>query len=881
MVKAGRSSRLEAEERTDLPPATVADGVTHPCITVANSSFLRGHAIGTRFPTGHADSFSGGAVCYRWQHRLPRDHLFLRTTGYNGHGTSMTTLTVDAHREKMTRALEQNQHYEFLMLAGPYLTACPEDQYIRLMSVRSYLSLGLVVPARHELDAGAACGALSPELESLRPQLASIHASPMDWDDFAPQFQANLAALEDRGVDTGPIRESWHLHRSRYLLYRDSNDVTQVHRQDADGRWGWFPSLRDHPQATAQEPLPESLNDNMPQPLLFDGVGQGRLFERVYHTTLDTLVSYSCALLVVEPDAADLAVALHLRDWKDLLADRRVFLFVGDDWLDRLERHWVAEPNVPLPIHALRIGPRSQSAASSTLVSRIEQAHRDREGRIRKSWSQIEAIYANQTQADLARRFREAMNGTGPPLRVLAATSTHTTFLQHSMRDAQHALTSLGVECRVLKEETYYDVLSPLVYHDAIREFKPDLFFVLDHLRSSFSGTLPTNLPLLTWDQDQLPHVLTAANIAQIEKHDFVAGYSKSRCVELGANPKQLLYAGIPTCPDQFGGDPLTDKERAAYTCDISYVSHASQTAEAFHHEERAGYKDATLVRLLDTLYELLPPLLSKYQTAHGAVIQTTLEEGMRRCAISELPADLHTRLTSWYLWRLGDRIFRHEALEWAAQWANASGRTLRIYGNGWDRHPTLSEFAAGPAGNGRELVCIYRASKINLQLMPAGFIHQRALDGLAAGGFFLTRMTPHDMKGRLLRRIMQRMDELGVGSAEELLNAQDEVLTTSLHELFGDHYDRLAENQPHLIENLRTAAEVRYPDEVFEDFEQIGFDSRESFEAAANAFLADAPRRENIAASMRGAVIEHFSYRTTMKRFLDAMTAYFQEMTQ
>lgn len=791
----------------------------------------------------------------------------------------MTTLTADAHREALIRAIDAKRHYEVLMLGEPYLSVCPDDDYVRLMSVRAYLTLGLVGPARAELESAREGGSWSHELQALYAQLAAIETPSTSFAELAPQFESNAAALDARGLDTTTLRGAWQARSHRYRLYRDVNAVPQVQRKSDDGRWAWFPSLRHHPQATANEPLPESLKENMPLPVLFDGVGEGGLLERIYDATLDTLVGYSCALLVVEPDAADFAVALHLRNWNHLLADRRMFIFIGDDWLSRLERHWAVELNVPLPVHALSIGPRSQSPERDALVKRIEQAHRDRDAVFRESLERTGEPYRSHTSATRARRFAEVLDGTGPPLRILCATSTHTTFLQHSMRDAERALTSLGCVCRVMKEETHYDILSPAAYHEAIQDFKPDLFFVLDHLRSGFGGTLPKNLPLLTWDQDQLPHVLTSAGVRQIAPHDFVTGYSKARCVELGANPRQFLYSGVPTCPDQFGGAPLTRVEYGRYACDVSYVSHASQTPQAFHEQERQSLKDPRAVQLLDELYDILPQLLKRHHTAHGAVIETALEEGVRRCGIAQLPADLHTRLTSWYLWRLGDRIFRHEALEWAGAWARSTGRTLRIYGNDWEHHPTLREFACGPAGNGRELMCVYRASKINLQLMPAGFIHQRALDGLASGGFFLTRLTPHDLKGRLLRRLVNRIDELGISSGRELLDSTDADLTRLLHELHGDHHGRLEANETHLIQSLRIAAEAQYSDEIFDEFERICFDSQETFRATVETFLADDAERERIATSMRNVVVERLSYRATMKRFLEHIAAYYQEM--
>jgi hypothetical protein len=328
----------------------------------------------------------------------------------------------------------------------------------------------------------------------------------------------------------------------------------------------------------------------------------------------------------------------------------------------------------------------------------------------------------------------------------------------------------------------------------------------------------------------------------------------------------------------QFAGAPLTDGEIEKYSCDVSYVSHAAQTPEAFHQEERTNWNDPTVVRLLDTLFELLPAMLARHHTPHQAVIDTVLEDGMHRCGITELPNDVRARLTSWYLWRLGDRIFRHEALAWVGQWAKDSKRSFRIYGNGWENHPTLSEFAAGPADNGRELICIYRASKINLQLMPAGFIHQRALDGLAAGGFFLTRLTPHCLRGRTLRKLTNRVRELGIDSTESLLVSHDATLDGLLQEFYGEHLDHMTSHYPNLFDVLSVTAEMLYPDEVFDNFERIGFDSPDSFVRRADAYLADENLRADTASAMREQVVEHFSYQPAMRRFLEAMTTYLQQ---
>jgi len=297
-----------------------------------------------------------------------------------------------------------------------------------------------------------------------------------------------------------------------------------------------------------------------------------------------------------------------------------------------------------------------------------------------------------------------------------------------------------------------------------------------------------------------------------------------------------------------------------------------------FHDQEKKTYDHPTLARLLDEMYEQMPAMLAHSRIADMALMTTVLAEGCRRCGIAKLDPELEARLQGRYLWRLGDRMFRHEALEWVAQWARRTGRSFRIYGNGWNTHPTLAEFAAGPADNGRELLCIYRASRINLQLMPAGFIHQRSLDGMAAGGFFLTRLCPHDLRGTTLRRLGVRIGELGIATTDELLKSGDAGLQRLLRDYLGDYLTVVDHHKYDLLTQIRLNAELLYPDEVFPDFPEIEFDSADEFAAAANRFLVDEPRRRVFAQQMHNVVVERFNYRSTLDHFLRSMATYLRQ---
>ncbi|MBI4719056.1 MAG: hypothetical protein HY763_14720 [Planctomycetes bacterium] len=787
----------------------------------------------------------------------------------------MPTATLDAHREQVLRLLHTGRSYDFLNLAEPYLRAAPDDYPVRLLAIRELLKSGLATAARELFNAAPAAD-VAPELESLRDQITSLAGGTVDWTRRSARFTANLRALESRGVDVATIRSAWDRRAADFTLCIDHRGIPQVRERTSDGEHRWLPFLGDHPANARAQPAPHSAGTAFPGPYLFEGLDLGYLLARIYSETRNTFLGYSCALYVVEPDPAYVGLVLHLHDWRELLSDRRVFWFTGEDCIAALRRAWEENMNLPLPVQAFTAG-RFRGGAAPQAVEATRRAVAEREGAVAESAARTAAQYAERDIRHWAARFEAALSGNGPSLRILAAVSMHTTFLQHSMRDAQRALESLGHRCLVLKEQTPFEITSSLAYHQAIREMDPDLFFNLDHLRPEFGDLIPPNLPILTWDQDALPHVMTAAHVRRIALHDFLAGCSKSLFVQLGGDPRQFLASHVPTCPEQFGGEPLTHEERRRYECDVSYVSHAAQTPREFHDAERAKLNNGDLVRLLDEVFALTPEVLSGCGVMRGMAADIVLEEAQRRTSVT-VDDTLSNWIRNWYLWRLGDRWFRHEALEWVAEWARRGDRRFRLYGQGWQRHPVLAEFAAGPVENGRELLCVYRASTINLQLMPAGFIHQRALDGLAAGGFFLARAVPLDLLGDDLQLLEARISELGIQDTAGLVHCRDQTLHELLRRFLHPWYERSLERNPRLLEEIRRAAEIPAPHRLFPRYAEILFRTPRQFAEAAERFLGDAPARRAISEAMREVVIARLAYRPTMDGFLRAMGAYLRQ---
>jgi len=104
------------------------------------------------------------------------------------------------------------------------------------------------------------------------------------------------------------------------------------------------------------------------------------------------------------------------------------------------------------------------------------------------------------------------------------------------------------------------------------------------------------------------------------------------------------------------------------------------------------------------------------------------------------------------YVIPMAELILRHRMLGWAASIAEEHGLVLRIHGRGWERHPELSRWAAGPLEHGDALRASYRTSRVHLHASVYGCAHQRVYECLLAGGLPLC-LRSTDESIRVLRQ--------------------------------------------------------------------------------------------------------------------------------
>ncbi len=716
-----------------------------------------------------------------------------------------------------------------------------------------------------------------PEFGELASRLSAGEPGHVAWKSRARRFSANLRALATRDADAAEhVRHAWDAQRDTFELHQCRDGNVQI--RPAGPVWPprWLPALDDHRAAADRRiAIPRTL---IPPPILFDSVGTGWEVDFAWKRTHRVFLEASSALYIVENSAAMFAVALHAHDWRKLLADPRVCVFVGEAAARQFAD--LLETDAAWPAPAQRFMLRCDADhADDTLQSIIDSVARSRAAEAASRRAQIATRLEDRDSAWWADRFAAATRNDGSatdqPLRILGLTSIHTTFLQYSMRDCLRALERLGHQTKLLIEPAPHQHLDPTAALRTQAEFDPDLILVLSRMRDECSAIAHPSIPAVCWDQDALPWVFNPSRSPTLAWNDFLMGFAAvTGPRRFGWPQHRCMPCPMAASADTYGAEALSDAELAPYRCDISYVSHASATPEAEVDSVAGWLPDDRLRRIFRTAVDRLLPDWLRGGEFPGPIMTAVLDAAAADGAPLRVD-DAHK--VGQAVGRIGDRAFRHVALDWVADWAERTGRSFALWGNGWDRHPHLARFARGPAANGHELRCIYQGTRINLQLMAYGFLHQRALDGLMTGGFFMARLSLADWQGAMLRELVALFDRFGVEDAGSLRAVTDTASRARMIEILTR-----CGRDPRLLTSddmdvFRQGAESIYAIESLPRFDQITFTDAASFANSAERFLADDGIRAACAQQMHSAVVEQYSYDARMRQMLGFVKRGFQ----
>ena len=733
---------------------------------------------------------------------------------------------------------------------------------------------------------------------------------PLQWQPLQlldSRFRANLQALATRNPDLAARLAQLKIDQPFFIAAR--GDEILLGRESSIGIEAVPNSLP--PAAarkTAQSVFPR---DCVTWPIIVSGLGYGWLWDRIFKLPckLTTAPGHRPPIYFLTADIEGLWAVLHVMDWREFLGQARLPIFAGRNAVEELRQALIDDPTLPRPKACLGMEPALWQ--DQTFEEMLGQVRVQSDARIELLYERLEQMYLAATAAELSPRFRSGR------LRILGITSRYTTFLQHSMRDWLDGMSRLGHETRLVVESSDHLMLGQYGCAKAIADFQPDLLVLIDHYRGEL-GPLPANLPCVMWVQDRLDNIYCSDAGHKQTARDYCVGFGRLHLsTKYGFPIDRFMSCVVGVNEMRFEGADLNEEELRPYACDVSYVSHASVPAERLV-SDFAQKSPAAMRSLIDDVFQQM----EAWYTGGGLCLSEPAMTAIVRRSMDatriELDAKAFAAVLMFFYQDVNNAMYRHQTLGWLADLEV----NLCLWGKGWERHPRFAKYARGVADNHRDLRNIYLASKINIQVTPYGVMHQRLLDGLAAGGFFLLRRHPGDEVGRLYRRLLEWCQKHGIQSDEELHARADE----SIHALIAE-MDRLELCSPATrsfptfdvmhghadMEFMNTAAAVwdgndqrtgispslgtpgegwgggggiaqrkEYPHpnpppeyqgrektSGASAYDQVAFGGRDELAECLRRFLGDPAARREIADSMRRIVLEKCSYLNISRRML------------
>ena len=119
-------------------------------------------------------------------------------------------------------------------------------------------------------------------------------------------------------------------------------------------------------------------------------------------------------------------------------------------------------------------------------------------------------------------------------------------------------------------------------------------------------------------------------------------------------------------------------------------------------------------------------------------------------------------------LTHLTTSLYRQQAPTWAVDGAAGAGADAGALRKGVGANPRFARSPRPHRSTAKRCGDSPR-SRINLQIVPYLCLHQRLLDGLMAGGFFLVRTHPADVAPASLLRFLDQHDPLAAARAAQL----------------------------------------------------------------------------------------------------------------
>ncbi|MGD8453165.1 MAG: hypothetical protein PVJ57_15210 [Phycisphaerae bacterium] len=785
------------------------------------------------------------------------------------------TFTIDSLLA-MGRTGNQTQ---FIQLASTALAQGVQHDELCLLAVQCLAERGLLRRAAALAEGLSPAVRDAPDFAQLRRVLETgTPGGQVAWHRFAGQFAANLDVLRRRYDWADRLAEAWQEARPHLELHVTRDAVWQVYDSRENAAGGWRPCFGDHRPLPPADEFAAQFRGKILVPFVIDGVGLGYHLPWLHAATADTMLGATALIYQVEASLPALAVAMHLHDWRELIADPRVRLCAGPQAYDQLAQWLDADRwNFP-PVTVVAATPWDPHTTGRAREVMTAFAERDA---VRQAGleNEVRTLYEGRDGQWWHRRFTAALAGEGPPLRVLGMTSRFTTVLQYSARDALAGFAEAGWQTRMLIEPDDHSRISPRQRLETVREFEPDLLLLIDHTRYNQKLTHLDNLPIVTWVQDRLPWLFSSETGENLGPLDFCIGFCRDELVrDYGYAADRFLASEMATRPAALR--PVDDEtERAAAErlgCDAAYATNCFTAPDQFHADFRKRQHEIVR-RLVDVVYEDLCACAARNQLNGGFAGERYINRRAQALGV-DLPLATATEVMGVFVRPLIDRLLRLQTIEWTAEWAEETGHRFHLYGNGWDAHPRYARYARGYLPHGPELGAAFRSAKVNLHSGCNTALHQRVLDGLAAGGFFLVRRHADDLdfaiKSALRAAVYERDLQPGdLFDPQELPPPLASQWTAILNMRSVDPTEPVRIT-PDIV---RWAHDDQWTTptagEIWPELDRITFATRDEFRERLTQFLSDDAARAAIAADMREQALATFGYGALVRRVLAWLT--------
>ncbi len=597
------------------------------------------------------------------------------------------------------------------------------------------------------------------------------------------------------------------------------------------------------------------------------GIGDGYLLQFLAANPPKLFMDMQQPVFLIESDAQVVLHCLMIHDYTGPggpIEQPRFHWFVGAECVSALTHALSADLCLPSPAVVV-----SQRIAAAPLAAGIRSATRELQQQDNRTRNRVEAYYAQPGRPSIA-----TLLGTDSPRRprVMLITTRFSSVLQYSTRDTAEAFGRLGWDALVLIEPSPAHRLFQAAMRQALADFQPDLVFQLDHLRYEHEDLFPAELPFVCWIQDHLPNLRIARAGQSISDRDFVLTDAPSTYSGTFGYPERQCIP-LPKLTREAQEMPLSEHDK---NNEIVFVSNASHVPERILRERLDTYDGTPAGRkLLDAAAQRLVETYSK-----GGVVGTYHEvirliRGTQRDLSSMVGTTEFDSIAAWVTHPLNDALYRQQALRWAASAATDIGLTLSLYGAGWNHHPEFAAHARGPVSYGAELHELTRRSRINLQIVPYLCLHQRLLDGLMAGGFFLIRSHTADVAAPALLNYLHANAPAARTSAAARSAVRDEQLPM-LNELIEGCRPAIATSD---LDDPVTAvwdfADMRLlmpREQVLPRFDLTRFIDAFSLRGAVTRFLADPKLAALVQQAQRASVVERFTYDAGVRRVVADM---------